>query len=162
MRHKHLPAHPPSSPTTTTCRPAPGQVDRVKHGVDLLGRDHLVLGHLLTTLAAFTEAAAGTHSLPALANATLELLRAPQVGTDGWSGWGWGAFAACTALATARRGSAAWPHAMGLQPVPGACAAQHAAGGAYGCAMEKARRPCRGRLQVGSIAFASARMRGPL
>ncbi|GIL86739.1 hypothetical protein Vretifemale_14985 [Volvox reticuliferus] len=51
------------------------EVDRVKHGVDLLGRDHQLLGRLLTTLAAFAEAAAGSAALPPLASATLELIR---------------------------------------------------------------------------------------
>ncbi|GLI69267.1 hypothetical protein VaNZ11_013803, partial [Volvox africanus] len=55
------------------------EVDRVKHGVDLLGRDHQLLGRLLTTLANFAEAAGGSTALPPLASATLELIRAPQV-----------------------------------------------------------------------------------
>ncbi|KAG2442491.1 hypothetical protein HXX76_002577 [Chlamydomonas incerta] len=55
------------------------EVDRVKHGVDLLGRDHMVLGRLLAVLGGFAEAAAGSPAAPPLANATLELLRSPQV-----------------------------------------------------------------------------------
>ncbi|KAG2494834.1 hypothetical protein HYH03_007074 [Edaphochlamys debaryana] len=55
------------------------EVDVVKHGVDLLGRDAPLLGRLLGTLAAFAEAAAGSGALPPLAGATLELLRAEQV-----------------------------------------------------------------------------------
>ncbi|GLC37986.1 hypothetical protein PLESTB_000449000 [Pleodorina starrii] len=55
------------------------EVDRVKHGVDLLGRDHMLLGRLLATLATFAEAAAGSGAMTPLANATLELIRSPQV-----------------------------------------------------------------------------------
>ncbi|EFJ42875.1 hypothetical protein VOLCADRAFT_97060 [Volvox carteri f. nagariensis] len=55
------------------------EVDKVKHGVDLLGRDHQLLGRVLTTLATFAEAAAGSTAMTSLARATLELIRAPQV-----------------------------------------------------------------------------------
>lgn len=66
------------------CPPPPflvvSQVDRVKHGVDLLGRDHALLGRVLAALAGFAEAAAGSPAVTPLAGATLELIRAPQVG----------------------------------------------------------------------------------
>ncbi len=55
------------------------QVDVAKHGVDLFGRDCLVLGRLLATLAGFAECASGTPASVPLASATMELLRAPQV-----------------------------------------------------------------------------------
>ena len=62
----------------------------MKHGVDLLGRDHVVLGRLLAVLGGFAEAAAGSTAAPPLANATLELLRSPQVrgGVGGGGGGG--------------------------------------------------------------------------
>ncbi len=49
-----------------------------RHGVDLLGRDSLVLGRMLATLGSFSQAAAASPAAPALAAATLELLKAPQ------------------------------------------------------------------------------------
>lgn len=52
----------------------------MKHGVDLLGRDHALLGRVLAALAGFAEAAAGSTAVTPLAGATLELIRAPQVG----------------------------------------------------------------------------------
>ncbi len=48
-------------------------------GLDLLGRDTLLLGRLLATLAAFSEHASGTAVALPLANATLELLSSCQV-----------------------------------------------------------------------------------
>lgn len=55
------------------------ECDVVKHGVDLFGRDCLVLGRLVSSLAAFMECTAGTPTSVPLASATLELLRSPAV-----------------------------------------------------------------------------------
>lgn len=49
------------------------------HGVDLFGRDALLLGRLLTVLATFVEAAGATPAALPLAAGLLELLRAPGV-----------------------------------------------------------------------------------
>ncbi len=55
------------------------ECDVRRHGVDLFGRDGLLLGRLLTTLSTFAECVAQTHTAIPLAAGTLELVRAPQV-----------------------------------------------------------------------------------
>ena len=53
--------------------------DEKGHGVDLFGRDSLMLGRLLSCLGVFAEAAAGTPASLPLSSGILELLRAPAV-----------------------------------------------------------------------------------
>ena len=53
-----------------------------RHGVDLFGRDSLLLGRLLATLGRFVVAAAPASVTAQLASATIELLRAPQVSSE--------------------------------------------------------------------------------
>jgi telomere length regulation protein len=55
------------------------ECDVRKHGVDLFGRDSLLLGRLLTVLGAFVEAAAATPAALPLSAGLLELVKAPQV-----------------------------------------------------------------------------------
>ena len=55
------------------------ECDVVRHGVDLLGRDSVVLGRLLTTLAGFAAAAGPCTASAALAGAVLELVQADRV-----------------------------------------------------------------------------------
>jgi len=55
------------------------QCDVRKHGIDLFGRDSLLLGRLLTVLGAFVEAAAATPAVVPLAAGLLELLKSEQV-----------------------------------------------------------------------------------
>eukprot|EP00775_Hariotina_reticulata_P002036 gene2036-2358_t len=55
------------------------ECDVRKHGIDLFGRDSLLLGRLLTVLGAFVEAAAATPAVVPLAAGLLELLKAEQV-----------------------------------------------------------------------------------
>lgn len=54
----------------------------VRHGVDPMGRDALLLGRAVSTLAGFSEYCAGTSAAVPLASAVLDLLRSPQVGVD--------------------------------------------------------------------------------
>eukprot|EP00878_Enallax_costatus_P045926 GHUV01055464.1.p1 GENE.GHUV01055464.1~~GHUV01055464.1.p1 ORF type:complete len:126 (-),score=46.63 GHUV01055464.1:483-860(-) len=49
------------------------------HGIDLFGRDSLLLGRLLTVLGSFVEAAAATPAAVPLAAGLLEVLRANEV-----------------------------------------------------------------------------------
>lgn len=56
--------------------------DAPRHGVDLFGRDSLLLGRLLATLGRFVVAAAPAPVTAQLASATIELLRAPQVAVE--------------------------------------------------------------------------------
>jgi len=51
----------------------------VRHGVDLFGRDALLLGRVLATLGTFAECAAGSAAALPLVAAVLELLMAPRV-----------------------------------------------------------------------------------
>ncbi|PSC76828.1 telomere length regulation TEL2-like protein [Micractinium conductrix] len=53
--------------------------DEPQHGIDLLGRDHFLLGKLLVTLGAFMEASAQSSEAATLAAATLELMRIGRV-----------------------------------------------------------------------------------
>lgn len=53
--------------------------DAARHGVDLFGRDSLLLGRLLATLGRFVVAAAPAPVTAHLASATIELLRTQQV-----------------------------------------------------------------------------------
>ncbi|GBF95877.1 hypothetical protein Rsub_08468 [Raphidocelis subcapitata] len=53
--------------------------DEPRHGVDLFGRDSLLLGRLLTTLGTFMECVDQAPAAAPLAAGVLELLRAPQV-----------------------------------------------------------------------------------
>lgn len=53
--------------------------DAARHGVDLFGRDSLLLGRLLATLGRFVVAAAPAPVTTHLASATIELLRTQQV-----------------------------------------------------------------------------------
>lgn len=62
----------------------------VRHGVDMFGRDALVLGRVLTTLGTFTECAARSPAALPLVAAVLELLAAPQVRGGGGGGGGGG------------------------------------------------------------------------
>ena len=84
---------PPPSPSWTCLAlsdallPPSPQVDVSRPGLDLLGRDVLLLGRLLATLAAFSEHAAGSAAATPLACATLELLRSPQVGDSSLIVW---------------------------------------------------------------------------
>ncbi|KAJ9510510.1 hypothetical protein QJQ45_015967, partial [Haematococcus lacustris] len=55
------------------------RVDRVSHGVDLLGRDALLLCRLLAALGCFAECASEGPAAGPLAAVLLELLAAPQV-----------------------------------------------------------------------------------
>ena len=56
-----------------------GDCDAPRHGVDLFGRDALLLGRLLATLGRFVAAAAPAPVTAELAAATIEMLRMPQV-----------------------------------------------------------------------------------
>lgn len=49
------------------------------HGIDLFNRDAFLLGRLLVTLGTFLECSSNSHVSPALAAATIELIRSPQV-----------------------------------------------------------------------------------
>eukprot|EP00983_Pelagomonas_calceolata_P055027 1143942-Pelagomonas_calceolata.AAC.8 len=53
-------------------------VDVKRHGVDLFGRDALVLGRVVSTLGTFAECATGSDSAVPLVSAIMELLMAPQ------------------------------------------------------------------------------------
>lgn len=55
------------------------QCDVRQQGIDLFGRDSLLLGRLLTVLGSFVEAAAETPAAVPLCAALLELLKAPEV-----------------------------------------------------------------------------------
>jgi hypothetical protein len=61
----------------------PCQVDKVRHGVNLLGRDTLVLSRVVATLGTFVECSAGSEAALPVARAVLELIASPEVG-----GWG--------------------------------------------------------------------------
>jgi telomere length regulation protein len=53
--------------------------DEAGHGVDMFGRDSLLLGRLLNCLGVFAESAAGTPASLPLSSGVLELLKAPAV-----------------------------------------------------------------------------------
>lgn len=55
------------------------ECDMRKHGIDLFGRDSLLLGRLLTVLGTFVECTAATPAVMPLSAGLLEVLRAPQV-----------------------------------------------------------------------------------
>jgi telomere length regulation protein len=75
------------------------ECDVRKHGVDLFGRDSLLLGRLLTVLGAFVEAAAATPAALPLSAGLLELLKAPQVsGHKEVGGFGWQDWCVCCAV----------------------------------------------------------------
>jgi telomere length regulation protein len=55
------------------------QVDKVKHGVNLLGRDTLVFSRVLATLGTFAECSTATDAALPVACAVLELIASPEV-----------------------------------------------------------------------------------
>lgn len=55
------------------------ECDRVKHGVDLFGKQHAVLGKLLVTLGSFAQSVSQTSVSAQLALAILELVASPSI-----------------------------------------------------------------------------------